>query len=37
VMDHGQIIERGTHAELLAGRGPYYELYTMAYKEEASG
>jgi ABC-type multidrug transport system fused ATPase/permease subunit len=36
VMDHGQIVERGTHTELLAARGPYYELYTMAYKEEAS-
>ncbi|MBI5957355.1 MAG: ABC transporter ATP-binding protein [Chloroflexi bacterium] len=27
VMDHGRIIERGTHAELLAAKGPYYELY----------
>jgi ATP-binding cassette, subfamily B, multidrug efflux pump len=32
VMDHGQIVERGTHAELLAKRGPYYDLYTMAYQ-----
>jgi ATP-binding cassette subfamily B protein/subfamily B ATP-binding cassette protein MsbA len=28
VMDHGRIIERGTHADLLAAKGHYYELYT---------
>lgn len=28
VMDHGEIIERGTHAELIAAQGHYYELYT---------
>ena len=27
VMDHGQIIERGTHHELLAVQGHYYDLY----------
>ena len=27
VMD-GQIVERGTHQQLLARRGRYYELYT---------
>ncbi|WP_119072875.1 ABC transporter ATP-binding protein [Aggregatilinea lenta] len=27
VMDHGRIIERGTHAELLAQHGHYYNLY----------
>jgi ATP-binding cassette, subfamily B, multidrug efflux pump len=32
VMDHGKIIERGAHQELLAQRGHYYELYAMAYK-----
>lgn len=30
VMDHGQIIEQGTHEELLANRGTYYNLYTLA-------
>lgn len=28
VMDHGRIIERGTHDELLALQGKYYQLYT---------
>jgi len=28
VLDHGRIIERGKHAELLALKGKYYELYT---------
>ncbi len=33
VMDHGRMIERGTHAELLEARGRYYALYTMAFTE----
>ena len=28
VLDHGRIIERGKHQELLEQKGKYYELYT---------
>ena len=28
VMDHGRIIERGSHDELIAKGGVYYQLYT---------
>lgn len=31
VMDKGQIVESGTHDELLAARGKYYELYTRQF------
>ena len=30
----GQIIERGTHEELLAARGFYYELYTSQFRRD---
>ena len=28
VLEHGEIIERGTHEQLLELKGRYYELYT---------
>ena len=30
VLEHGRIIERGTHKELLEKKGTYYQLYTGA-------
>ncbi len=34
VMDHGRIIERGTHQDLIAQKGVYYQLYTGAFELE---
>ena len=31
VMDKGQIVESGSHRELLAQKGKYYELYMTQY------
>ena len=32
VLEHGEIIERGNHDELIAARGKYYQLYTGAFE-----
>ena len=34
VLDHGRIIERGSHDELIAMKGQYYSLYTGAFELE---
>ena len=34
VLDHGRIIERGSHDELIAQKGEYYQLYTGAVELE---
>ena len=34
VLDHGRIIERGTHGDLIAQKGTYYQLYTGAFELE---
>ncbi len=34
VLDHGVIIERGSHEQLIAQKGKYYQLYTGAFELE---
>ncbi len=34
VLDHGRIIERGTHDDLIAEKGTYYKLYTGVFELE---
>ena len=34
VLDHGRIIERGNHDDLIAEKGTYYQLYTGAFELE---
>jgi len=34
VLDHGRIIERGSHDQLIEQRGTYYQLYTGAFELE---
>ena len=37
VIDHGRIVEQGTHESLLAQRGAYYELYTTQLSAQERG
>ncbi len=34
VLSHGEIVEQGSHAELLENKGRYYNLYMLQYKKE---
>lgn len=37
VIDHGKIVEEGTHTELLAKNGLYASLYAVQFKDKAEG
>jgi subfamily B ATP-binding cassette protein MsbA len=34
VLDRGRIVERGTHAELIAERGTYFRLHSLQFRDE---
>ena len=34
VLDHGRIVERGDHEDLIRQHGLYYQLYTGAFELE---
>jgi len=34
VLDHGKIVERGKHEELLAAKGFYYDVYMSQFRRE---
>ncbi len=36
VLDNGRIVEKGTHEELLAKRGRYFQLYTMQWAQAST-
>ncbi|MDT4977774.1 MAG: ATP-binding cassette, subfamily multidrug efflux pump, partial [Pseudonocardiales bacterium] len=36
VMEHGSIVEQGTHAQLLAREGAYYALYNSQFAQADS-
>ncbi len=36
LLSHGEIIEEGTHKDLIASKGRYYELYTLQEKKQSS-
>ena len=35
VMEHGDIVEKGTHDELIAAKGAYYRLYNSQFEQAA--
>jgi subfamily B ATP-binding cassette protein MsbA len=37
VLDRGQVVESGTHGELLAANGHYSALYRMQFSDESAG
>ncbi|MBQ4091022.1 MAG: ABC transporter ATP-binding protein [Clostridia bacterium] len=37
VLSHGEIIEQGSHQELLKNKGNYYRLFTLQYNKELLG
>jgi ABC-type multidrug transport system fused ATPase/permease subunit len=36
VLEHGRIVEMGSHDALLESRGPYYNLYTMQFRVQTA-
>jgi subfamily B ATP-binding cassette protein MsbA len=34
VLERGRIVERGTHAALLAERGAYFRLHSLQFRDE---
>lgn len=36
VMEHGEIVEKGNHDQLIAGKGKYYELYMTQFAGQAT-
>jgi ATP-binding cassette subfamily B protein len=36
VMEHGDIVEKGTHEELIAAQGAYWRLYQSQFEQAAT-